>query len=234
MENNGKGIFYGVIGVATLIVAIIGATFAYFTASAPENNSVIKGQTATSASISLRVEQVLPAATDLKGLSGRMVPIQDKDEGSGDDAVTNLLPTALKRGCVDSNGYVACQVYKVTVSNTAEGSDAVRTAASVQLTDFNTIENLKWQRLTAMPTAEADNLDATHNAVTNHAGKTLLQQNTDGLEYGTDDVWYFVVWLANNGDQTETDAAETFGGTVSVNMVNLDGTEAGNLQATFK
>ena len=34
MENkNGKGIFYGVIGVATLIVAIIGATFAYFTAT---------------------------------------------------------------------------------------------------------------------------------------------------------------------------------------------------------
>ena len=34
MENkNGQGIFYGVIGVATLVVAIIGATFAYFSAS---------------------------------------------------------------------------------------------------------------------------------------------------------------------------------------------------------
>ena len=32
-NNNGKGIFYGVIGVATLVVAIIGATFAYFAAS---------------------------------------------------------------------------------------------------------------------------------------------------------------------------------------------------------
>ena len=27
-RNNGKGVFYGVIGVATLVVAIIGATFA--------------------------------------------------------------------------------------------------------------------------------------------------------------------------------------------------------------
>ena len=34
MENNGRGIFYGVIGVATLVVAIIGATFAYFSAQA--------------------------------------------------------------------------------------------------------------------------------------------------------------------------------------------------------
>ena len=27
-KNNGRGIFYGVIGVATLVVAIVGATFA--------------------------------------------------------------------------------------------------------------------------------------------------------------------------------------------------------------
>ena len=38
MENkNGQGIFYGVIGVATLVVAIIGATFAYFNAAATTN-----------------------------------------------------------------------------------------------------------------------------------------------------------------------------------------------------
>ena len=34
-ENNrkGPGVFYAVVGVATLVVAIIGATFAYFTAT---------------------------------------------------------------------------------------------------------------------------------------------------------------------------------------------------------
>ena len=38
MENkNGQGIFYGVIGVATLVVAIIGATFAYFSAAGSVN-----------------------------------------------------------------------------------------------------------------------------------------------------------------------------------------------------
>ena len=36
-NNNGRGIFYGVIGVATLVVAIIGATFAYFSASITSN-----------------------------------------------------------------------------------------------------------------------------------------------------------------------------------------------------
>lgn len=32
-NRKGPGIFYAVIGVATLVVAIIGATFAYFTAT---------------------------------------------------------------------------------------------------------------------------------------------------------------------------------------------------------
>ena len=44
-NNKGRGIFYGVIGVATLVVAIIGATFAYFTATAA-NTATIKGNTA--------------------------------------------------------------------------------------------------------------------------------------------------------------------------------------------
>ena len=41
-ENNrkGTGVFYAVVGVATLVVAIIGATFAYFSASATNNKGV--------------------------------------------------------------------------------------------------------------------------------------------------------------------------------------------------
>jgi len=50
-NNNGKGIFYGVIGVATLIVAIIGATFAYFTATTTSSQYV----TGTAATAGLNV-----------------------------------------------------------------------------------------------------------------------------------------------------------------------------------
>ena len=41
MDNNknGRGIFYGVIGVATLVVAIIGATFAYLDRKSTRLNS---------------------------------------------------------------------------------------------------------------------------------------------------------------------------------------------------
>ena len=47
MEENKRGAntLYLVIGVATLVVAIIGATFAYFTASAENDGDQITGQT---------------------------------------------------------------------------------------------------------------------------------------------------------------------------------------------
>mgnify|MGYP003312611361 CR=1 FL=1 len=42
-NNNGRGIFYGVIGVATLVVAIIGATFAYFSATVTDTGNLNVG-----------------------------------------------------------------------------------------------------------------------------------------------------------------------------------------------
>ena len=55
-NNNGRGIFYGVMGVATLVVAIIGATFAFFSASNVDpNTTTVQGQTATAASVTLSV-----------------------------------------------------------------------------------------------------------------------------------------------------------------------------------
>ena len=51
MNNNGRGIFSGIIGVATLIVAIIGATFAYFTANSTSSQYV----TGTAATAGLNV-----------------------------------------------------------------------------------------------------------------------------------------------------------------------------------
>ena len=71
MENqNGKGIFYGVIGVATLVVAIIGATFAYFSASNTVTN--ISGKAGTAA-LGLTMEKF--AGTNANGL----IPLNDSD-----------------------------------------------------------------------------------------------------------------------------------------------------------
>ena len=107
-NNNGRGIFYGVIGVATLVVAIIGATFAYFTAS-KTNNNVITGN-AASITFGLKVERAEynDATSGLIPMSNSMV----------ETAVNNTDNNV----CVDDNGNSVCQVYKITVTNTSTAS----------------------------------------------------------------------------------------------------------------
>lgn len=103
-KNNGKGIFYGVIGVATLIVAIIGATFAYFTASATAGENVITGN-AASVSFDLKVTKV----TTVDETTGGMIPMTD--------GMLNAAVTSAKGACVDDTGAAVCQIYKVELAN---------------------------------------------------------------------------------------------------------------------
>lgn len=107
-KNNGKGIFYGVIGVATLIVAIIGATFAYFTATQTAGENEITGNAAT-VSFGLAVEKVVKPDE----ASGGLIPMTD---GMVEKAVT--AQGTGKQTCVDDTGAAVCQIYKITITNT--------------------------------------------------------------------------------------------------------------------
>ena len=106
MEENrkGTGVFYAVVGVATLVVAIIGATFAYFSASAT-NDTDLKGTTASGASLAIAITKVSDEAT-----AKNMIPMLSTDLQKG------VTGTASK-SCIDANNNTVCQVYKVTVTN---------------------------------------------------------------------------------------------------------------------
>ena len=110
-KNNGRGIFYGVIGVATLVVAIIGATFAYFTATAT-NATNITGNMA-SVSFGLDVHKVTTADEKLGGMipmSNSMVEAAVKNKNDSTSADKPEI-------CVDDNGNAVCQIYKISVTN---------------------------------------------------------------------------------------------------------------------
>ena len=110
-ENNNKnrGVFYAVIGIATLVVAVIGATFAYFTAAAQNGANVINGNMA-SIGFDLVVEKVVDP-----GASSGMIPMSN-----------SMVETAINKSsnntCVDDNGNAVCQVYKVTVTNNSSAT----------------------------------------------------------------------------------------------------------------
>ena len=165
-NNNGKGIFYGVIGVATLIVAIIGATFAYFSAT------TISGQyvtgTAATASLSVAVQRMTGFSAgegaDVTTQTAKFTMVPQLDVGLSaairGSAVTENKP------CIDANGSLVCSIYKITVQNTgsaaidvsgkinfyvtgaellANGEDG--TAIEDTKTDANLMNHLKWARL---------------------------------------------------------------------------------------
>lgn len=215
-ENNrkGPGVFYAVVGVATLVVAIIGATFAYFSASVTSDTDTVKGQTAAASSASLTVTPVYPTETDKQGTNGKMLPMKDAD-----------LNTALGKSCIADDGYVACQVYKVDLKNT--GAEAIFAYAELALT--TEASNMKWQRLTF-----DTSYSATGTAVTDVKTKTLLgTAATDSIAAGATKTYYFVLWLSNTEtDQTEFDAGKTFTGTVSANITDSTGGNS-QLVATF-
>ena len=114
-KNNGRGIFYGVIGVATLVVAIIGATFAYFTATAT-NATNITGNMAT-VSFGLDVRKV----TKADETKGGMIPMSNtmvEAAIKGTSSTTSKKDTdSDQQICVDDNGNAVCQIYKIAVSN---------------------------------------------------------------------------------------------------------------------
>ena len=104
---NGKGLFYGVIGVATLIVAIIGATFAYFTATQTNDNTI----TGNAASINFGLDVERAETTDQT--NGGLIPMSNT---MVEKAVSAETP------CKDDNGNSVCQIYKITLTNQSSAS----------------------------------------------------------------------------------------------------------------
>ena len=136
-NRNGRGIFYGVIGVATLVVAIIGATFAYFTATASAGNEITGNM--ASISFGVKVQKVTKADEELGGMipmSNNMVEAALHGMYDGEHAKTDTGATASNYSksniCTDDNGNAVCQVYKIVVNN--DGSAGMFVDGYVSLT----------------------------------------------------------------------------------------------------
>ena len=137
MENSkGRGIFLGVVSVATLIVAIIGATFAWFSASVGSGENDVN-LTAYQFDADLTVERVFPTA---ENASKKIIPfVPDKVLREGQENETNNMNYALNEAtnkCVDSSGYLVCSLYKITVTN--NGSDAIELDGTVTTIETGT------------------------------------------------------------------------------------------------
>lgn len=127
MEKEDKrGIFFGVIGVLTLIVAIIGASFAYFTINASSNKNAVTVNAATvkivySEGDKIAMDGLIPASRDdaiqalQRGLKGDTYKVNEAD-----------IPYT---PCKDDNNYTVCGYYEFSLKN--DGDNPVELKAYI-------------------------------------------------------------------------------------------------------
>lgn len=98
MKHLSRTAVYFLVGCITLVLVVVGATYAYFTANAVDANTV-KGNSAT-VTFGLSVERETTV-----DMAFGLVPMKNKQ-----------APNAAKQKCYDDLGNAGCQMYKITVN----------------------------------------------------------------------------------------------------------------------
>ena len=187
-KRNKNNILYGIIGIATLMITTIGATFAYYTATAT-NNTTLKGNMAT-ITFDLTVTQV----TNADDSKGGMIPMSN-----------NMMEQALQSTngtCIDNNGNAVCQVYKITVVNTSTASMfmdgfVTLTGGSGNPKDYTAVTSntttMRWAQ--AFCTSETSGLVGTKACTT--AGASTVRSSNE------------ITWTALGGTSTQGSGLNT-------------------------
>ena len=182
MENKkGQGIFLGVVGVATLVVAIIGATFAYFSASTTAGEGTIQGQTlgGSGGVLGLTVEKVTWTGTKATtATSNDLVPT--------DINASNML-TAINASCEQSADgstgakYTGCHLYKISTSSSSQVASATLKLNSLTATSPTALAKWKYALFKATDSATTAAGEHTFSALTAVTDKATPAVLTDGI-----------------------------------------------------
>ena len=231
MENSRRGseIFLGVIGVATLVVAIIGATFAFFSAS---TNSDANAINVTSTTLGLGFVDSVN-----KNLRTHLIPAS---ETVATYAALNqqTIGNSANNQCIDDNGNDVCGVYQFTICNGSldqAGTACVGGANSTQDVTFelnvvtNQFTNLCYKiyegpvgSLTNASTAKVTKttFPATGGSATLALGNLTAQEDATGTKFrlgttsGYDKTYTMIIWLDETGeDQSNANVAQGTTGT---------------------
>ena len=242
-ENNrkGTGVFYAVVGVATLVVAIVGATFAYFSAS-QSNTNTVKGEAAT-AGLTLSVEPIV-ATTESNNASDKLIPLQDGTASAPFDKnhIESALNGDVSRICLDDMGNTVCKLYKITVKN--EGSTVIQLNGTLNLTATG-YSNLKWVNFSGQEGSRGfgtgengtsydecvfssadisypSSFAKCHNAAIKNASDSSIISD-DPYSAGEEKMYFILIYIAETGTPQDTTDKGSFTGVVTFNAANGQG-----------
>lgn len=232
-ENNrkGSGVFYAVVGVATLVVAIIGATFAYFSASATATTKVEGNTLDIAGSFAVNVTKLEKAGGQAS--SDNLVPAKFGDNVTlTKDNAVKAVTSALTNKCEQANengGYTGCHIWKVTATT---GQDLATASLTLNIkapkgdnwsyvvfkntTDLTALNgtNTGTVSLSASPDA-VGKFTTLGTEVDMHNGAAMSKAEGVGA---VSETYYIMVYLQNttgSQNQGETDETGKYNGTVT-------------------
>ena len=210
MEKEDKrGIFFGVIGVLTLIVAIIGASFAYFSINAQSDEDALTVQAATVQIVyndgeAVAIKDIIPATEEIA------LRAYTRAQGDGSDSYTP---------CIDDNNRTVCGVYEFTLTNI--GTNAVNVTAKVTPTALDEeggekgFTNLKFIMYDITENAESGS--EIHRGTISYDEFNLFnsEQSISGEETAK---YRLFVWLEEAGAANDPEQGAIFKGTVKIDV----------------
>ncbi len=220
-ERKGSGTFLIIVSVLTLIVAIVGATFAYFTAQLSNDTPVEVQSYKFSAGMS--VEQARPTATKTEEGYKALIPLDD-------DNIIKAVDEDLNN-CVDKNGYLVCKAYKITISNTGSAMSLTGKLTA----ETNGFTNLKYQildsNLQAISGSNATAITGTTDSNFAFDGGSDSFTVAEGTpELATKATYYLVLWLSNTDGAAQDDEQEqSFKGSIVFNSTAGGGQLKGDI-----
>ena len=231
MEENRKGpsIFYAVVGVATLVVAIIGATFAFFSASATVEggDDVIQGGTndQLSTALTAKVERVV--------FEGANATSGDSLVPSDITATADSVNAAVAAKCVD-DGYTGCHLYKIEAQSSQDVKAADLRLETLTLTGVTNKDD--WKYIIYSNDGTSNNATGTVIGSPEKAFEVVstapVSFHSTGLTANQPVYYYLLIYIANQDKpQNAADASNvtgTYAGTVTFAAAG-----GGKVSATF-
>lgn len=135
-QENGKGILFGILGILTLIIAIMGASLAYFTATAMDTDPetiVVQAATVTISYVqgtSLTANDLIPTSFDVAEWAYKRGLEQNSESG-----------VEVDQKCKDAKGYTVCSVFRFDVSNELGKNDTAIVGTITTITDTTKNKN---------------------------------------------------------------------------------------------
>ena len=208
-NNNGKGIFYGVIGVATLVVAIIGATFAYFASTANGAAGAAAANSVNLAGTITLTDEVRDTRTNLIPTTEAIMKQSYVQEGAAGTSKGKCNGVSKADG---TSIFDLCSTYQFTLNNSASVDQTVYVTFETVDNGFTNLQYCIYEGVAnsqvannptacrAVPAKGADKADNSFNVSIPASGNKI----------------YTVVLFVNEteGDQTSVDSGKAFTGTI--------------------